>query len=162
MKLLVIGPLCSGKTTICRHLRAASVPVVDLDDELVRVNGGVYPDIDTRKTVVAPQALANVAAMPDVVVFHSTLDSADVYALKAAGFTTALLEVSEAELRHRHKVRLDEEGWSNERWFEDNQALIDALRRQRLFDHVIDAEPDVAVVAAHIVQLATGGGRQPL
>lgn len=157
MKLLVIGPLCAGKTTIAGHLRsAAPFVVVDLDDELARLNGGVYPDIDTRKTVIGPRALAHVSLLPAVVVLHSTLDPDDVRGLRAAGFVTALLEVSEAELRRRHRVRLDEEGWTNAAWFEDNRALIDDLRQQGLFDHVIDGERDPAVVAADIVRLAAG------
>lgn len=67
MKLLVIGPLRAGKTITSRHLRSAGVVAVALDDELVWVNGGVYLDIDTRKTVTAAQLLAGVAAMSEVV-----------------------------------------------------------------------------------------------
>ena len=127
--------------------------VVDLDDELTRLNGGVYPDIETRRTVTAPLALANAAAMTDVIVLHSTLDPSDVRSLRAAGFTTVLLEVSPSELRRRHAVRLEVEGWSNEAWFDDNQALMDRLRQQGLVDHVVDAERDPVVVAADLVRL---------
>lgn len=155
VKLLVIGPICAGKTTIARYLRTAAAAVVDLDEELARLNGGVYPDIETRKTVTAPLALANAAAMTDVILLHSTLDPRDVRMLRAAGFTTALLEVSPSELRRRHKARLEDEGWSNEAWFDVNQALIDELRQQRLFDHVVDAERDPAVVAADLVRLSS-------
>ncbi len=129
---------------------------MDLDDELVRLNGGTYPDIATRKTVVAPQALANVAAMPDVIVLHSNLTPDEMQALRTAGFVTALLEVSPPELRRRHKVRLAEEGWTNEEWFEANQALIDSLRSDVGFDHTIDGEQDAASVAAQVARLATG------
>lgn len=153
MKLLVIGPLCSGKTTIARHLRSMTSAVVDLDDELTRLNGGTYPDIETRKTVVAPRALAGAAALPNVILLHSTLDPDDVRALRDAGFTTVLLEVSRDELRRRHRERLREEGWSNEEWADDNCALIAELRRLSLFDHVVDAERTPSVVAADLVGL---------
>lgn len=154
VKLLVVGPMCSGKTTIARYLRSGSAAVVDLDDELVRLNGGVYPDIETRKTVIAPRALANASAMEEVILIHSTLDPSDVQQLRAAGFVTALLEVSEAELRRRHRSRQDAEGWTNEVWFEDNQLLIDLLQRQQLFDHLIDAERDPATIAADLLRLS--------
>jgi len=155
VKLLVIGPLCAGKTTVARHLRSGPVAIMDFDDELVRLNGGTYPDIETRKTVTAPLALANASAMTDVILLHSTLDVDDVRTLKAAGFTTALLEVSPSELRRRHRVRFEEEGWTNEAWFDDNQVLMNELRQQGLFDHVVDAERDPAVVAAALVRLSS-------
>lgn len=82
--------------------------IVDLDDELVRLNGGVYPDIETRMTIIAPRALAAAAALSDVVLLHSTFDPDDVRALRDAGFTAVLLEVSRDELRRRHRVRLRE------------------------------------------------------
>lgn len=94
--------------------------------------------------------------MGEVIVLHSTLDPSDVRGLRAAGYTTALLEVSDAELRRRHKIRLDEEGWTNEAWLEDNEALIDSLRQQRLFDHFIDAERDPVIVAADLLRLSAG------
>ncbi|WP_185094306.1 AAA family ATPase [Curtobacterium sp. PhB137] len=155
MKLLVIGPLASGKTTIARHLRSTTSTIVDLDDELTRLNGGVYPDIATRKTVIAPRALAAAAALSDVVLLHSTFDPDDVRALRDAGFTTVLLEVSSEELRRRHRQRQREEGWSNEEWAEDNRAQIAELGRLALFDHVIDAERAPVVVANDLLALTT-------
>jgi dephospho-CoA kinase len=153
VKFLVIGPLASGKTTIARHLRSMTNTIVDLDDELVRLNGGVYPDIETRKTVIAPRALAAAAALSDVVLLHSTFDPDDVRALRDAGFTTVLLEVSRDELRRRHRVRLREEGWSNEEWADDNNAQIAELRRLSLFDHVVGAERAPAAIAADLLGL---------
>ncbi len=153
VKLLVVGPLASGKTTIARHLQSTTITIVDLDDELVRLNGGVYPDIDTRKAVVAPRALAAAAALSDVVLLHSTFDPGDVRALRAVGFMTVLLEVSHAELTRRHRLRLREEGWSNEDWADDNRAQIAELRRLSLFDHIVDAERPPAVVATDLLRL---------
>lgn len=127
---------------------------MDLDDELTRLNGGTYPDIETRKTVVAPRALAAAAALSNVILLHSTLGPDDVRALRDTGFTTVLLEVSHDELRRRHSVRLREEGWTNEEWADDNRALITELRHLSLFDHVIDAERTPAVVAADLAELA--------
>lgn len=159
MRLLVVGPNGAGKTTVSRQLRAAGLPVVDLDDELVRLNGGVYPDDETRKNVVAPQAWANVKAMPKVVVLHAVLTPEEVSGLRSAGFTTALLEVAEPELRRRHQKRLAEEGWSNEEWLHANLALIESLREHDLFDHIIDAQQEAVAVAKDVLRLAGGSQR---
>jgi hypothetical protein len=148
-----MGIACAGKTTLVRHLRACStLHVADLDDEIARVNGGTWPDIPTKNTVVLPKVLAEVGAMSDIVVFGS-LPLDRIQELRAAGFGTALLEVSEGELRRRHAVRLAEEGWTNVEWFDHEQSLIRDLRAHDVFDHVIDGERTVASTADDIMAL---------
>jgi hypothetical protein len=153
VRLFVLGIACAGKTTLARHLRACSnLPVVDLDDEIGRVNGGTWPDISTKNNVVLPKVLAEVRALPDVVLFGS-LPVEPTQELRAAGFVTALLDVSEAELRRRHAVRLAEEGWTNVEWFEHEQSVLRDLRGYNVFDHVIAGERSVASIADDIMKL---------
>jgi len=153
VRLFVLGIACAGKTTLVRHLRAGStLAVVDLDDEIGRVNGGTWPDIPTKNNVVLPKVLAEVRAMPDVVLFGS-LPVDRTQELRAAGFVTALLDVSEAELRRRHAARLAEEGWTNVQWFEHEQSVLRDLRAHDVFDHVIAGEGPVASIADDIMKL---------
>ena len=153
VRLFVLGIACAGKTTLARHLRAcSSMPVVDLDDEIGRVNGGTWPDISTKNDVVLPKVLAEVRAMPDVVLFGS-LPVERTQELRAAGFVAALLDVSEAELRRRHAVRLAEEGWTNVEWFEHEQSVLRGHRACNVFDHVIAGEGSVASIADDIMKL---------
>jgi len=154
VRLFVLGIACAGKTTLARHLRACStLPVVDLDDEIGRVNGGTWPDIPTKNNVVLPKVLAEVRAMPNVVLFGS-LSVERTQELRAAGFVTALLDVSEAELRRRHAGRLAAEGWTNVEWFEHEQSVLRDLRARNVFDHVIAGEGSVASIADAIMKLA--------
>ena len=68
----MIGIACVGKTTVARHLRECSdLNVVDMDDAIGRLNGGVWPDIPTKNKVVLPKVLPEVRAMSDVVLFGS-------------------------------------------------------------------------------------------
>jgi predicted kinase len=150
----VIGIACAGKTTVARHLRECSdLNVVDMDDAIGRLNGGVWPDIPTKNNVVLPKVLAEVRAMSDVVLFGS-LNVELTHKLRQDGFYTVLLDVSEDELRRRHAVRLSEEGWTNAQWFEHEQSVMRELRHNDGFDHVLSGEQSVASVAEEILSLA--------
>ncbi len=117
----MIGVACAGKTTVARHLRECSdLNIVDMDDAIGRLNGGVWPDIPTKNNVVLPRFLAEVRAMSDVVLFGS-LPVEQTQNLRQDGFGTVLLDVPEGELRRRHAVRLADEGWTNVQWFEHEQ-----------------------------------------
>ena len=154
MRLFVIGIACAGKTTVARYLRECSdLNVVDMDDAIGRLNGGVWPDIPTKNNVVLPKVLAEVRAMSDVVLFGS-LNVEQTQKLRQDGFYTVLLDVSENELRRRHAVRLAEEGWTNAQWFEHEQSVMRELRHNDVFDHVLSGEQSVASVAEEILSLA--------
>jgi dephospho-CoA kinase len=153
VRLFVLGIACAGKTTLARHLQAcSSLNVVDMDDEIARLNGGTWPDIPTKNRVVLPKLLAEVRAVPDVVLFGS-LPVEPTQELRQAGFRTVLLDVSAAELRRRHAVRLAEEGWTNVEWFEHEQSVLRDLRAHNLFDYVLDGEGTVASIADQIMTL---------
>ena len=150
----MIGIACAGKTTVARYLRERSdLNVVDMDDAIGRLNGGVWPDIPTKNNVVLPKVLAEVRAMSDVVLFGS-LNVEQTQKLRQDGFYTVLLDVSEDELRRRHAVRLAEEGWTNAQWFEHEQSVMRELCHNDVFDHVLSGEQSVASVAEEILSLA--------
>ena len=121
----MIGIACAGKTTVARHLReCTALNVLDMDDAIGRLNGGVWPDIPTKNNVVLPKVLAEVRAMSDVVLFGS-LNVEQTQKLRQDGFSTVLLDVSEDELRRRHAARLSEEGWTNVQWFEHEHGDVE-------------------------------------
>ena len=167
MRLFILGAAGSGKTSLCRYLRGfparrQALDVVDVDDEVLRLNWGVWPDIDTKNNVVRPQMFEFVCAIPDVLVFDSYLFVEESVLLHHAGFKIVLLEVSEEEIRRRQAVRLAEEGWTNVEWFDWNQSAIQTLQEADLIDYVISGEGDVGFVAAEILRLgerhAAGSG----
>jgi hypothetical protein len=152
--LFVIGIACAGKTTVARRLRVcSSLNIVDLDDEIVRVNRGSWPDIPTKNSVVLPKVLAEIRTMPDVVLFGS-LPVDRTRELRRAGFSTALLDVSQAELRRRHAVRLAEEGWTNVEWFDHEQEVVRDLRAHDVIDRYIDGQRPVDDIATDILRMA--------
>ena len=150
----MIGMACAGKTTVARHLRECSdLNVVDMDDAIGRLNGGVWPDIPTKNNVVLPKVFAEMRVMSEVVLFGS-LTVEQTRKLREDGFSTVLLDVSADELRRRHAVRLSEEGWTNAQWFEHEQSVMRELRHNDVFDHVVSGEQSVASVAQEILSLA--------
>jgi hypothetical protein len=129
------------------------VNAVDFDDEILRFNGGVWPDIETKNEVVRPKAMNHVLSLSEVILFHSYMSSDDLYRLRDTGFRVVLIEVSEAELRRRDAQRQVEEGWTNIEWFDWNQAAIAEVRASGLVDAVISGERDVAAIASDILRL---------
>jgi predicted kinase len=157
MKLLIVGAPNSGKTTVSRELRESlGLNVVDMDDEIVRLNDGVWPDIDTKNEVVQPKVLEVVMAMPEVVLFNSYMSVERTRRLREAGFRIVLLDVSEAELRRRNAKRVAEESWTNIEWFDWHRKSIQELQDNNLFDYSISGEQDVKSVATDIARLAKG------
>jgi hypothetical protein len=157
VRAFVLGAACAGKTTVCTNLRARSdldLNVVDMNDEILSLNGGVWPDIRTKNEVLQPKVLDAVCKMSTVLLFNSYMSVDRMRRLRRAGFCTVLMDVSEAELRRRHRIRLREEGWDNSQWFDWNQSVIEELRKRRMFDHVISGEREPAVVAAEILEYA--------
>ena len=74
VKVIIIGASCSGKTTLVKLLRArTALPVLEIDEELTRRNGGTFPaDVQLKHQVLAPQAIAEVLAKESIVFFSRT------------------------------------------------------------------------------------------
>ncbi len=146
-KLFVAGPPCSGKTTLAKHLSSVyGLNAVDFDDEILRANGGTWPDIETKNAIVRPKAFEAVLASDVIVLFHSYMSPDDLRRLRAAGFRVALIEVSEEEIRRRDARRQDEEGWTNIEWFDHNQACIREIRNSGVVEFFISGEQEVESV----------------
>lgn len=155
MKILVLGPSCSGKTTVCRHLQnALAVRAVDACDEILRLNDGAWPDIARKNDVLLPLVVDHIVAMDHVVLFNSHMPRPLLGRLRAAGFRTVLLQVPEAELRRRHRVRHADEGWTNVQWLEWDLDHLRAHQEAGQIDEIVSGEQDVVSVAAQLLAFA--------
>jgi hypothetical protein len=154
--LFVLGAPCAGKTAVDARLRCRGVDVVDADDEIERLNGGVWPDIERKNEVLLPMVLELAAARREVVLFNSYMPLDRTRWLRDRGFTVALLVVSAGELRRRDRVRLAEEGWTNIEWFEWHQAVIRDHIEAGLVDDLIDGARDPDDIAADLMAQVRG------
>lgn len=155
VKIFVLGPSCSGKTTVCRHLRTErGVNAIDACDEILRLNDGVWPDIGRKNDVLLPQVVARIVALDDVVLFNSYMHQPLLEQLRAAGFQTVLLRVTEVELRRRHHLRQAAEGWTNVQWLEWDLDHLETLQAGGQIDEIVSGEQDAVSVAAQLLAFA--------
>ncbi|MFM8528867.1 MAG: hypothetical protein ACKOD2_04170 [Ilumatobacteraceae bacterium] len=151
MRLFVLGAPCSGKSTIAGALHDDAV--IDVDDEIVRLNGGTWPDIETKNEKLLPAVLEAAAQRVRVLVLNSYMPLKRTRWLKAQGFEVVLLDVPVDELRRRDAVRFEAEGWTNREWFDWHQAVIGEHLDADLIDHLIDGSRPTAAVAADLRRL---------
>ena len=74
MKVIVIGPSLSGKTTLIRQLqKRISEPISEIDNELTKMNGGSFPaDPEYKHTVLAPKVVQKVLESDNIIFFTNT------------------------------------------------------------------------------------------
>jgi hypothetical protein len=68
--------------------------VIDVDDEIVRLNGGIWPDIDTKNEQLLPLVLEAAAVRSEVVVFNSYMPIDRTRWLKIGGEQVRSLPIS--------------------------------------------------------------------
>ena len=143
---------CAGKSTVARLLRDRGVNVIDMDDEILRLNGGQWPEtIEIKENVLQPKMLDAVSEMPSVVLLNSYMQVERTRALRTAGFRTVLLRVSDRELQRRDRQREAQEGWSNREWSDWHRRNLDDLRNADLIDAEVSGEQEPALVADSII-----------
>ena len=117
MKAIVIGSSLSGKTTIVRKLRAEGITsILEIDEELTRMNGGVYPDnIDYKHNFLVPQIVSKILGRNNIIFFTNTdyFSLQDLRIAKDKGFKILLISVDLNELQRRNKLRVENEGYED-------------------------------------------------
>jgi predicted kinase len=160
MKLFLLSAPCAGKTTLMSPLRAAlPCPVLDMDEEILRLNGGTWPSIEAKRGL-ARQVIEEASRHDDAVLAYSLLDREQLDVLNDDGWVICLLDAPEAVLRERAQQRLKREGWTNIEWLPLHLGNIEELLTQGAFTHVLDATlPVPALVEALLEILDTGEAR---
>jgi dephospho-CoA kinase len=144
MKIIVLGPQCSGKTTIANDLKTFHLltRVIDEDEEISRRNGGKSPSDWTewtyKWTVLRPSVQKDVLSMADVIFFTSFFDTDLLLQAKRRGFIVIQLTVSDEVFKERNRKRMEEGvddaayGWSI------NLPYHADIRSKGLVDLVLD------------------------
>lgn len=155
VRTFVLGASGSGKTTLCRLLRSrGSTTVMDMDDEIVRVNGGTWPEsIEAKARLIEPVVLDLVCSLDDILLLYSHMPVKRMERLRREGFRTALLDVDRDELTRRLASRAVEEGWDNSQWLDWNLEEIRALAEAGMFDLVVSGDRAPSDVADDLLRM---------
>jgi hypothetical protein len=137
--LFLLGAPCAGKSTLVPLLREVlDCPVLDMDDELLRLNGATWPALEAKRDLTS-QVIAEATRLDRVLLAHSYLDDEQLGWLRSSGWVIGLLDLPEAVMRSRAEERLARDGWTNVEWLPFHLENIEHLSAQQAFGHVYDA-----------------------
>ena len=158
MKLYLLGAPCAGKSTLVPALRWwLECPVLDMDDELLILNGGVWPDLGIKRALT-DRVIAEASRLDDMVLAHSMVDDEQLASLVGTGWSVGLLDAPEEVLRSRAAERLVRNGWTNVEWLPMHLSLIEDLRSRQSFSYVFDATLPTEQLVRSVAGAMTGDG----
>jgi predicted kinase len=154
MKIIVLGPPLSGKSTLAKFLRDSySLEVLDFDEELLELNDGKwpgsYPDLNERlkKTVIE-----RIISMNSVIFMAFEFPLYGLKRAKEAGFTVYQLVINIEELSRRNEERLKTQPNNDAfQYVGTNLKQQSELFKSGAIDKQLDATLPVEVLAESIV-----------
>lgn len=149
MRMFLLGAPCAGKSTLVPLLREVlDCPVLDMDDELMRLNGGTWPALETKRDLTN-DVIEEASRLDHVLLAHSYLDDEQLGSLRSSGWVVGLLDLPESVMTSRADERLARDGWTNVEWLPFHLENIEHLSAQQAFSHVFDATlPTTTLVEA--------------
>ena len=154
-KSLIIGTSLTGKTTLVKYLRDnLHMEVQEIDEELIRLNGGTFPEMEHKNNVLIPKIKQEVLNKDKIIFFANVhyYTPEDVASARQRGFKIILLSIDRGELEARNQHRVENEG------YKDQSPWLDAqLQRQKeiedggLVDRVIETNRPVEDIAQELV-----------
>lgn len=157
MKAIIIGASLSGKTTLVHYLRTTiQFPLLEIDEELTRMNNGEYPmDNERKHTVLIPQIIKDVLSRNDVVLFTNTdyFTPEDLKSARDNGFKIVQLSLDLNELQKRNEFRVVNEGYSDlNQWLKGMVNYQTMIKERGLVDKVISGNQKTKAMAHELIE----------
>ena len=149
-KIIILGPQCSGKTTLSRFLKQkdSNLPIIEEDELFTELNGGEYPqNVEYKEKTLRPQLEEKVRQADSIIFLTSYCNPSLLKELKSRGFKVAQLVLSQEEFQKRNEKRMREDGYADATaWAKEIFDFHDEVKNEKWADISIDASQPIEVV----------------
>jgi adenylate kinase family enzyme len=156
-KLIILGPQCSGKTTLARFLRKnnSNLPIIEEDELFTELNGGEYPqDVEYKEKTLRPKLEEKIRQSDNIIFLTSYCNLVLLKELKSKGFKVVQLVLSKDEFQRRNEKRMREDGYADaSTWAKEVFSFHDEVKNEKWADKEIDASHPIEVVAKEVLEL---------
>ncbi len=115
-KIIILGPQCSGKTTLKKYLLKENpdLPLREEDEMFPDLNGGTYPtDLEYKENVLRPKLETEIKQSENLIFLSSYCSRPLLQELKSEGFKIIQLVLERDEFNKRNERRMEEEGYDD-------------------------------------------------
>lgn len=155
IKAIIIGPPLVGKTTTINYLRSnTSLPILELDEELVKLNNGDWPnDEEYRNKVLVHKVVDDIKNMDNVVFFTTYFGVDDLKKVRQDGFKIIQLMLEKDELLKRNTARMQSKSENDAtKDVENNLRLQNDIKNSGVIDRTIFTNKPVERVVSEILE----------
>ncbi len=156
-RLIILGPQCSGKTTLTRFLREQhpDLPILEEDELFTELNGGEYPqDVEYKEKSIRPKLEEKIRQSDNIIFLTSYCNPVLLKELKAKGFKVIQLVLSQEEFQKRNEKRMREDGYADANtWAKEVFSFHDEVKNEGWADKSIDASNSIDTIAKEIITL---------
>ncbi len=156
-KLIILAPSAGGKSTLTRYLREKTkFHIAETDEEVMKANGGDWPDDELKNKVLVPQTTREVISRNSVIYFASYIPEELIIGARKAGFKIVLLDIGIDALVDRNKKRMSVENYQDvSPFFKMQLNAFSGFAGRKLIDITLDGEKSVSDIAEAICRLAS-------
>ena len=156
-QIVILGPQCSGKTTLARFLREhyPNLPIVEEDELFMELNGGKYPhDIEYKEKTLRPKLEEKIRQSDNLIFLTSYCNPELLKELKSKGFKVIQLVLEIDEFNRRNEKRMKEQGYADANtWAKEVFDFHQDARDKGFIDKEIDATLPTEEIAKEILFL---------
>ncbi|MFZ2484339.1 MAG: hypothetical protein WAX80_03540 [Minisyncoccia bacterium] len=156
-KLIILGPQCSGKTTLARFLREhyPNLPILEEDELFMELNGGEYPhDVEYKEETLRPKLEEKIGQTDNLIFLTSYCNPELLKELKSKGFKVIQLVLEMDEFNRRNEKRMKEQGYADANtWAKEVFGFHQEARDKGLVDKEIDATLPIETIAKEVLNV---------
>ncbi len=154
-KVVILGPQCSGKTTLKRYLcKDASLPLIEEDELFMEMHGGSYPsDVEYKEKTLRPLLEERIRSTESMIFLTSYCSPVLLQELKSKGFKVIQLLLDREEFNRRNEKRMRKDGYEDANtWAKAVFGFHDEIRESGLIDKSIEATLPTETIAEEVLE----------